>query len=152
MINNNSNTTPSQRRWARRFSLQALYQWQLSGNSPEFIESQFINNENVTKVDFNYFKEILYGVPQHHNEIDELIKAHLDRPFVETDPVELTILRVATYELLKRLDVPYRVILNEALELTKNFGATDGHKFVNGILDKIAQKLRAAEFSSRHAK
>ncbi len=138
-------TDPKARRWARRFALQAMYQWQLSGNSLPAIEEQFVRDENASKSDFIYFKDVLHGVMQNLTAIDTQIVPHLDRPVDQVDPIELAILRIATYELLKRPDVPYKVVINEALELTKSFGATDGHKFVNGILDRISQQLRKIE-------
>jgi N utilization substance protein B len=143
-------STPKKRRWARRFALQGLYQWELSKSEISAIEAQFIDDENANKVDWEYFREIIYAMPNQINEIDGYINRYISRKITKVDPVELSVLRVATYELLKRQDVPYRVILNEALELTKSFGATEGHKFVNGILDKIAREVRTAEMTKNH--
>jgi transcription antitermination protein NusB len=142
-----SKSNPKHRRWARRFALQALYQWEVSKPDVSFIEKQFLSDENVMRVDWEYFKQILHGVPMHIEEIDKHIKRYINRKLPDVDPVELSTLRVATYELLYRSDVPYRVILNEALELSKNFGATEGHKFVNGILDKVAREVRHTEIN-----
>ncbi|MBP8171111.1 MAG: transcription antitermination factor NusB [Pseudomonas sp.] len=125
--------------------MQALYQWHLAGQSVNEIEAQFRVDNDFVGVDGAYFREILHGVPQHKTELDGAFADFLDRPLDELDPVELAILRLSTYELRHRVDVPYRVVINEGIELAKIFGATDGHKFVNGILDKLAPKLRAAE-------
>ena len=109
------------------------------------IEAQFRVDNAFVGVDGAYFHELLNGVLSNRGEIDELIAPCLDRPMDDLDPVELAILRLSTYELKQRLDVPYRVVINEGIELAKTFGATDGHKFVNGVLDKLAPKLRSAE-------
>jgi N utilization substance protein B len=131
---------------ARYYALQALYGWNISGNELKDIESFFLQGKNIAKFDLEYFKELLYKVPAHAEELDKLIEPHLQRSLIEVDPIELTILRIATYEFKFNIDVPYRVIINEALLLTKNFGATDSYKFVNGILDKLARILRSGEF------
>lgn len=133
------------RRAARSLAMQALYQWHMAGHSLNEIEAQFRVDNDFSAVDGAYFREILHGVATNKTELDELIEPCLDRPLAELDPVELAILRLSTYELLKRVDVPYRVAINEGIELAKVFGATDGHKFVNGVLDKLAPRLRAAE-------
>lgn len=133
------------RRQARTLGMQALYQWAMAGQSLNEIEAQFHVDNDFSKVDGAYFREILYGVATNRDEIDGQFEPLLDRPLSDLDPVELAILRLSTWELLKRLDVPYRVVINEGIELAKVFGATDGHKFVNGVLDKLAPRLRAAE-------
>jgi len=99
----------------------------------------------MSKVDMEYFHEILHGVPRELSALDEIITPLLDRDTEEMTPVELSILRLATYELAHRIDVPYKVVINEAVELAKSFGATDGHKYVNGVVDKIAQLVRTVE-------
>lgn len=133
------------RRVARSLGMQALYQWHLAGQGLHEIEAQFRVDNDFRGVDGNYFHELLNGVIRDRGEIDGLLLPHLSIPFDELDPVELAILRLSTYELLKRHDVPYRVVINEGVELAKVFGATDGHKFVNGVLDKLAPELRSAE-------
>ncbi|WP_263146679.1 transcription antitermination factor NusB [Pseudomonas alcaligenes] len=133
------------RRAARSLAMQALYQWQLAGHSLNEIEAQFRVDNDFSSVDGAYFREILHGVATQKTELDEAIAPCLDRPLDELDPVELSILRLSTFELRSRVDVPYRVVINEGIELAKVFGATDGHKFVNGVLDKLAPTLRAAE-------
>ncbi|MGH8354400.1 MAG: transcription antitermination factor NusB [Pseudomonas sp.] len=133
------------RRAARRLAMQALYQWHMAGHSLNEIEAQFRVDNDFAGVDGAYFREILHGVATRKTELDELIEPCLDRPLAELDPVELAILRLSTYELRNRVDVPYRVVINEGIELAKVYGATDGHKFVNGVLDKLAPRLREAE-------
>ena len=136
------------RRVARSLAMQALYQWHMAGQNLNEIEAQFRVDNDFAGVDGAYFHELLTGVAHNKSEIDGHIAPHLDRPLAELDPVELAILRLSTYELSKRLDVPYRVVINEGIELAKTYGATDGHKFVNGVLDKLAPQLRAAEVRS----
>lgn len=130
---------------ARQYALQAIYQWQLSGTPIQEIEVQFVRFHVTKKVDLDYFKEVIAGVAQMQHEIDKQIEPFIDRSITEVDPIELAILRIATYELGKRLDVPYRVIINEALELAKKFGSVEGFKFINSVLDRVARKLRAHE-------
>jgi N utilization substance protein B len=125
--------------------MQALYSWHMAGQQVNEIEAQFRVDNDFTAVDGAYFHEILHGVPRQKTEIDGAFEPLLDRPIAEIDPVELSILRLSTYELKNRIDVPYRVVINEGIELAKVFGATDGHKFVNGVLDKLAPRLRADE-------
>ncbi|TBU95905.1 transcription antitermination factor NusB [Phytopseudomonas dryadis] len=133
------------RRQARTLAMQALYSWHIAGQALNEIEAQFRVDNDFSAVDGAYFHEILHGVPRQKSEIDSAFEPLLDRPLDEIDPVELSILRLSTYELRNRIDVPYRVVINEGIELAKVFGATDGHKFVNGVLDKLAPKLRADE-------
>lgn len=133
------------RREARQLATQALYQWHMAGHSLNEIEAQFRVDNDFTGVDAPYFSELLRGVPTSKDEIDAALKPCLDLTIEELDPVELAILRLSTYELLKRVDVPYRVVINEGIELAKVYGSTDGHKFVNGVLDKLAPRLREAE-------
>jgi transcription antitermination protein NusB len=133
---------PALRRKARQLATQALYQWELASSSLVEIEREFCEDNNMKKVDAEYFSELLHQIPALKTELDELIKPLLDRDMSELTPVELTILRLSGYEMLKRHDVPYRVIINEGVELAKTFGATDGHKYVNGILDRLAGDIR----------
>lgn len=133
------------RRKARSLAVQALYSWQMAGQPLNEIEATFRTDNDFSDVDGAYFHEILHGVPRLKGDLDKEFTPCLDRALEEIDPVELAILRLATYELRNRLDVPYKVVINEGIELAKTFGATDGHKFVNGVLDKLAPRLRAAE-------
>ncbi|WP_104202205.1 transcription antitermination factor NusB [Billgrantia saliphila] len=150
------------RRAARELAVQGLYQWQLTGKSASAVEAEFRgqqpdedleDHENWVKVmqiaDLALFHELLHNVVRFRGELDAAISPLLDRRLEELDPIELAILRLGTYELSRRLEVPYRVVINEGVELAKSFGATDGHKYVNGILDKLAARLRSAEVSAR---
>ena len=136
------------KRRARRSAMQALYQWQLSQLNLKDIEDQFRVDQDMSKVDLDYFHELLHEVPARLDELDGLLGAHVDRPLDEIDPIERAILRIGAFELLTRLDIPYRVVLNEAVQLAKQFGGTDGHKYVNGILDKLARELRDTEIGA----
>ncbi|MGX5172961.1 transcription antitermination factor NusB [Aliikangiella sp. IMCC44653] len=136
---------PSTRKKARRYAVQGIYQWQMSGNAIEEIELQFLETINQAKVDIEYFREILVNTLASVKQIDADLEPVVQRDFSEVNPVELAVLRLACYELRSRMDIPYKVVINEALELTKTFGAEDGHKFVNGILDKLAKQLRPLE-------
>jgi N utilization substance protein B len=138
---------PRDRRWARRFCMQALYE--ITHQDINTIEAQFLQDENIERVDLAYFKELISGVIEQLDLIQSYIKRYVDRPVSEVDPIELSILRIAIFELLKRRDVPYKVVVNEALELAKAFGATDGYKFVNGILDKVAREARREEIAKK---
>ena len=137
--------SPAARRKARSFALQAIYQWHMAGADLAKIEAEFRADNDMSKVDLEYFHEILHGVPRELSALDQIIKPLLDRDSEEMTPVELSILRLATYEMMHRIDVPYKVVINEAVELAKSFGATDGHKYVNGVVDKIAQQERTVE-------
>ena len=136
---------PSLRKKARRYAVQGIYQWHLSGNPINDIETQFLETINQAKVDIVYFRDVLVKTLVSVTELDELLTPFMEREFKDVNPVELSVLRLACYELKERMDVPYKVVINEALELTKTFGASEGHKFVNGILDKLAKQLRPLE-------
>ena len=127
---------------ARRAALQALYQWQLSGLSPDEVEAQFFAERPLDNVDLDYFQSLLRNIPVHSNELDETLLPSLDRPVSQLDPIEKAILRIGTFELLHRPEIPLRVVINEAVELAKCFGAEQSHKYVNGILDKVAHENR----------
>lgn len=138
---------PSARRKARELAVQAIYSWQMSKNPVEQIELSIVTSNNMQKVDSDYFLEILRAVVRNSAELDIKIKPYLGRLPEELDPVEKAILRLATYELVERLDVPFKVVINEAIELAKSFGAEESHKFVNGVLDKAIKTLRKHELS-----
>lgn len=133
---------PQARRKARSLALQAIYQWQLTADNTTDIKLQFVDKLNAKKVDTEYFNRLLDGVVKNAGSVDAEILPFLDRKIDELDKVELAVLRLATYELMECLDVPYKVVINEALELAKDFGSIDGYKYVNGVLDKIARKIR----------
>ncbi|WP_198246262.1 transcription antitermination factor NusB [methane-oxidizing endosymbiont of Gigantopelta aegis] len=137
---------------ARECAVQALYQWQVSGDSLSRIHDYFIEQEFLKGAQKSYFYDLFHGIPAELDVIDKTLAEFVDRPVEKLDPVERAILRLGTYELIKRLDTPYRVIINEGVELAKAFGAEGSHKYVNGILDKVSQKTRAAEIKARQQK
>jgi len=143
-----SPSLPAARRKARKLALQALYQWHMAETAVHELEAQFLTDNDMSKVDKEYFHEVLHGVPANKSVLDEEITKFIDRDLTKLTPIELAILRMGAYELKHRIDVPYRVIINEGVELAKSFGATDGHKYVNGVLDKLAQQLRIPEVNS----
>ncbi|MFK5915678.1 MAG: transcription antitermination factor NusB [Woeseiaceae bacterium] len=142
----------SDRTRARRYAVQALYEWQMTGNAPIEIEQQFLIEHDTRKFDRPYFKELLIGVTDQVEQLDEDISPLLDRALHEVDIVEKAVLRLGCFELKNRIDIPYRVVINEAIELTKTFGADQAHKFINGTMDKLAEKLRAAEVAAKKGK
>jgi N utilization substance protein B len=133
---------PSPRRKARELAVQAVYSWQISKNSVSDIEVNFITENSKRRFDIEYFQQLIRGVTSSVSELDLAISPHVDRPLDDIDQVEKAILRVAIYELSDCQDVPYRVVINEALELAKLFAADDSHKFVNGVLDKAVKLIR----------
>ncbi|MDC0663051.1 transcription antitermination factor NusB [Marinobacter sp. SS21] len=137
------------RRRARALALQALYHRHFSKSPIADIEAEFMVDNDMTKVDTAYFRDLLRGVHREQVELDKLLEPFLDRPVAEVDAIELAIVRLGAYELKHRIDVPYKVVINEGIEMAKRFGGTDGHKFVNGILDKLSGRLRLAETRSR---
>jgi len=133
---------PSARRKAREFAVQAIYSWQISHNNIDEIESHFIIENTKRRFDIPYFQQLLQGVHQHVEVIDATIEPHVDRPLKDVDQVEKAIIRLAIYELMECPDVPYKVVINEAIELAKAFATDDSHKFVNGVLDKAVKLIR----------
>lgn len=137
---------------ARKAVVQAIYQWQITGQNLNLIEQYFIDerffieNEEIHRT---YFSEVFHGVPQNLIAIDELLSQFVDREVDAVDPVERAILRLATYELLFEADTPYKVIINEAINLAKDLGADGSHRYINGILDKVAQKQRPEEIKPK---
>ena len=134
-----------QRSQARRHAVQAIYQWQMTGQNVGEILNQFLDEQEPADFEVPYFQDLLRGVPTHLSELDELLRPALDRAIESVDPVERAVLRLGAYELCHKPEVPYRVVINEAVELAKRFGADQGHRFVNGVLDKLARHLRPAE-------
>ncbi len=130
---------------ARRLAVQALYQWQLAGQDIADILAQFCEERAPDETQREYFTELLRGVATHLDELDDLLTPLLKRPLDQVDPVERAILRVGAFELAHRPEVPYRVVINEGVELAKRFGADQGHRFINGVLDRLAVDLRAVE-------
>ncbi|TDO95876.1 transcription antitermination factor NusB [Marinomonas balearica] len=134
---------------SRSLALQAIYQWQMNHSSVNEIETQFTLEQDLSTCDKAYFRDLLQGVTSKAKELDTLFEELLDRSLSELDAIELAVLRIGSYELAHRLDVPYRVAINEGVELAKSFGATESHKYVNGILDKLAQRVRREEIAAR---
>jgi N utilization substance protein B len=137
------------RRKARHYALQALYQWHMAGAALSDIEAEFRTDYDFEKVDLEFFQDITHNVPAKVDELEALFEPYLiDRSLAELDPIERAVLRLGTYELNERIDVPYKVAINESVALAKKFGAAESHKFVNGVLDKVAKKLRQAEIGA----
>ena len=139
----------SPRRRAREFALQGLYQWRVGGQDEAAIEAHLADSEGFDKVDREFFVGLLRGVLAQHPSLQEQLQTYLDRPFAELSPIEASILLTGAYELVNCPETPYRVVINEAIELTKGFGGADGHKYVNGVLDKLAAKIRPLEVEAR---
>ena len=133
---------PAARRRARECAVQAIYSWQLSGNPIANVEYEFIAEQDMSDVDVPYFRELLSGVANNAIKLDQLMTPYLSRQLEELGQVEKAILRISMYELSYRQDVPFKVAINEGIELAKVFGAEDSHKFVNGVLDKAAPVVR----------
>ena len=144
------NALAAQRRKARHFGLQALYQWTLSGSSAREIEAEFRVDNHFQHTDGEYFSAVLKGVVGDVEALEALFEPFLDRRLDELDPIERNLLRLGTFELRDRIDVPYKVVINEAVSLAKKFGATDSHRYINGVLDKIAKELRSAECAQKN--
>ena len=139
------NALAAQRRKARHFGLQALYQWTLSGASAADIEAEFRIDNDFQHTDGEYFSAVLKGVVGDVDALEALFSPVLDRRLGELDPIERNLLRLGTFELRDRIDVPYKVVISEAVALAKKFGATDSHRYINGVLDKVARDLRTME-------
>jgi len=134
---------------ARKCAVQALYQWQMTGNSLAQIEMNFLEEELLKGAQKKYFTDLFYGVPKQLNAIDEALSAFVDRPVDKIDPVERAVLRLGVYELTNHLETPYKVIINEAVNLAKCFGADGSHKYINGVLDKVSQVKRGVEIKAK---
>jgi N utilization substance protein B len=139
------NTLAAGRHKARHYAMQALYQWYMADSALADIEAQFRQEYDFSNVDLAFFQALLHGVPARVDVLEALLEPLLDRSLQELDPIERTLLRMGAWELEQRLDVPYKVVINEAVSLAKKFGATDSHKYVNGVLDGLARQLRGAE-------
>lgn len=137
----------SGKRKARKLALQALYQWLMSGTEVSEIEVQFRIANNMSKVDVDYFCRLLYGIPEHAQDLEERFRPFLDREVHELNPIELTTLRIGSFELVHCLEIPYKVVLDEAISLTKEFGSQDGHRYVNGVLNNLARQIRSVEIN-----
>ena len=139
----------SARSRARQLAVQGLYEWHLSGNSIDDIARQCLDAKRGKNLDESYFEELIFKVASKVTNLNDNLLPFLSRDITEIDPVERAVLQLGAYELTEKTDIPYKVIINEAIELAKTFGAEQSHKFVNGILDKVAEKFRAVEFNSQ---
>jgi N utilization substance protein B len=138
---------PAARSRARRRALQALYAWQMSNSPVDKVIEQFQAEQDMEIADLEYFEALVRGVAAHVDELDAVLSKFIDRTMAQVDPIERAVLRIAGFELAYRVDVPYRVVINEAIETTKRFGAEHGHTYVNGVLDRAAAEWRAQEIS-----
>ena len=137
---------------SRRLAMQAIYQWQMTGDSITDIKQQFFDENNMSQLDSEFFSKSVSGVASSINELDPLLEKYMSRSVESVDPVERSILRLATYEFINRFDVPYRVVLNEAVNIAKEYCAENSHTFVNGVLDKVAKEIRTIEVQSTRPK
>ena len=142
------NTLAAERRKARHYGMQALYQWHMAGAPVSEIEAEFRADYDFTHVDLAYFQALLHDIPACVDELDDALAPMLDRKLDDLDPIERTLLRMGMYELTRRIDVPYKVVINEEVALAKKFGATDSYKYVNGVLDKAARQWRKVEIDA----
>ena len=138
-----------QRSRARSLAIQAIYQWQMAGQDVGAIISHFLLEQDAKKFDSDYFSELVRAVPARVDELDNALEPCVDRALDAVDPVERAILRLGAYELIEHPEIPYRVVINEAVELAKTFGAEKGHRYVNGVLDKAARTIRPLETAAR---
>ena len=138
----------SARSRARQLAVQGLYEWHLSENKIDDIATQCLDAKRGKNIDETYFEELIYKVSSMADELNTLLAPHLSRGIDEIDPVERAILQLSAYELTQKIEIPYKVVINEAIELAKTFGAEQSHKFVNGILDKLAEQSRSVEFKN----
>jgi len=139
---------PAERRRARQFAVQAVYQWQITKANAGQIIDQFTVDQDLSKTDVAYFKELLTGVINRVDSLDEKLSPYLSRKIEDVDMVDIAVLRIAMFELTYRTDVPHKVVLNEAIELAKDFATDESYKFVNGVLDKALRSLKLREESN----
>lgn len=130
---------------ARKAAMQALYQWQMTQQSAAEIEQQHLESDDSPGLEIDYFHAVLAGCIDQNESINAVLTPFIDRPLNQLDPVEAAILMIGIYELRERLEVPYRVVINEGVDLCKRFGATDAHKYINAVLDRAARELRSTE-------
>jgi transcription antitermination protein NusB len=153
IMSNAKNKKPlSLRHHARAFTVQALYEWTLTHHPREEILLHILEYNQTIRADIDYFKQLFTTILDNLETIDKLLLPHLDRKFSELTPIETTILRIGCCELKYELAIPYRVIINEGIELAKSFGASESHKYINGVFDALAKILRPAECTAHHAK
>ncbi|MBX2879544.1 MAG: transcription antitermination factor NusB [Granulosicoccus sp.] len=136
------------KRNARERALQALYLWDVSGADSDQVQREIIESQDMSRVDLDYFKTLFSGIAERNQLLDSTLEPCLDRPLVDLDPIERAVLRIATFELMLQPEIPARVIINEGIEITKRFGADKGHRYINGVLDKLANRQRPAELGA----
>lgn len=135
---------------ARRCAVQALYQWQMTAQQPPDIIKEFVADRELVNVDMEYFEQLVREVPRHFDALKSDLDACLDREWTKLDPVERSVLLIGAYEMRHCLEMPFRVVINEGVELCKMFGTAEGHRYINGVLDRLAQARRAVEISASH--
>lgn len=145
MAKREHNTLGAERRKARHYGMQALYQWYMAQAPLNEIEAEFLSEYDFAHVDRDYFHALLHEIPARVDELDAALAPLLDRQISELDPIEHSLLRMGLWELIERIDVPYKVVINEGVALAKKFGAAESHKYINGVLDKAARQLRKVE-------
>lgn len=143
------NPAKSARHRARELALQGIYQWRMSGGDHLEIEKTTRAEKSLGRFDTELFSQLLRGVVEHNQTLIAILAPHLDRDMNELSPIEFSVLLLGAFELSRHPEVPYRVVINEAVELAKTFGGTDGHKYVNGVLDKLAAQVRAIEIAAK---
>lgn len=144
--------TKNSRHRSRELALQGIYQWRLTSDEQGQIEKQIRAEKGIGRYDVEFFSKLLHGVLTRHVDLEVMVASHLDRTLDELSPIEFSVLLIGAYELMFHPEIPYRVVINEAVELTKTFGGTDGHKFVNGVLDKVAAQVRSVEMQGDSGK
>ncbi|MEE4191837.1 MAG: transcription antitermination factor NusB [Halieaceae bacterium] len=143
------NPLAAKRHKARHYAMQALYQWHMAGAPLNHIEAEFRTEYDFDKVDGEYFHILLHEIPAQLDDVEAAFSPYMvERSLEELDPIERALLRIGTFELKERIDVPYKVVINEAVNLAKKFGASESHKFINGVLDQVAQQLRSVEVNA----
>ncbi|MDH5353111.1 MAG: transcription antitermination factor NusB [Gammaproteobacteria bacterium] len=145
--NTNDKRFIKKRKHARDKVLQALYQWQLSGEELDWIKKHYLEEQGVSSGDEEYFLELLFKIPAQVSELDEIYRKFVENFEDHLDPIECNILRIATYEFMHHLEIPYKVVINEAVNLAKIYGADESHKFINGVLDPLSREMRQLETS-----
>ena len=144
-VNANNARFIKKRKHARAEVLQALYQWQMSGEDLDWIKQHYLEEQGVSSGDEAYFLELLYQIPAEVEQLDKTYRKFMTHIEDRLDPIECNILRIATYEFIHHLEIPYKVVINEAVNLAKTYGADESHKFVNGVLDPLSQQIRQLE-------
>ena len=151
MSEDDSQPRVAHRKKARSLLVQALYQWHMAGGTSSDIEAQF-RADNTAKIDWDFFHQALVYVIANSENLDQLFSDQLDRKMQQLDPIELVLLRLGSFEFLERIDVPYKVVINEYVDLAKKYGASESHKYINGVLDKLAKQHRAVEIAGSAGK